>query len=372
MKTHPFIAPLAAAVLALDPGCKNTQAPSPPAPSVQQATTETAKKPDPNAKLRTTVLSYLSQPKFSSADFLAQISGTQATFRMYDLDAGQVYLSVPVRAYHDKKTLANLTSHTERVEFGKTVDNRFEGAHIQIGDVILNKPGNYFFRFPADDFRVDPKDKITVKFPSAIYTITMNELMQFVDNSSIYGGLLTVDKGTDRNGVHHTFENHGAFVAKKKEKSLDRLVHNLTPRDGSFEADTQALLDFVTGDLRYDFDEANDTVETLKRPNEVLMSRGSDCSGKVIAYASLLEQTGADYRLVYLDHHITVAVAGNFSTANGMNFSLGRKTYFIAETTGKTLTFFKSTATLKVAGTEVPLGKSQGAGKCWQACGLPI
>ncbi len=341
MKTHPFIAPLAA-VLALSPACKKDQTHLSAAPQVQQTITEPAKKPDSYTKLRRTILSYLSQPRFSSADFLTQISGTQATFRMYDLDADQVYLSIPARSYTEKGTLPQLTTHPEHVQFGTTADGKFAGARIQLGDFYFNKPGNYFFRFPADDFRVDPKNRITVKFPRVTYTITMDELMQFVDNSSIYGGLLTADKGTDRNGDHHTFENHGAFVAKKGEKSLERLVHHLTPRGASPETTTQVLLDFVTNDLRYDFEEANDSVEILKRPNEVFMSRGSDCSGKVIAYASLLEQTGADYRIVYLDHHITVAVAGNFSPENGMNFNLGRKTYFIAETTAKGFVIGKS------------------------------
>ena len=73
----------------------------------------------------------------------------------------------------------------------------------------------------------------------------------------------------------------------------------------------------------------------LKKPNEVLMTRGSDCSGKVILYSSLLEQTEVDHRLIYADGHITVAVEGNYGDWNNMNFNIGDKVYSIAETTAK-------------------------------------
>ena len=63
------------------------------------------------------------------------------------------------------------------------------------------------------------------------------------------------------------------------------------------------------------------------------MTKGSDCSGKIILYASLLEQTNTDYRLIYMDDHIAVAVEGDYSDRNELDFNLGDKTYSIAETT---------------------------------------
>jgi len=79
----------------------------------------------------------------------------------------------------------------------------------------------------------------------------------------------------------------------------------------------QRLLDFVTEELDYDPSDAISGIEVLKRPNEVLMTKSSDCSGKVILYASLLEQTNIDYRLVYFDGHIAVAVEGEYGNRNG-------------------------------------------------------
>ena len=116
---------------------------------------------------------------------------------------------------------------------------------------------------------------------------------------------------------------------------MERLVSSLTKNESTDEGKTQKLLDFVTEELKYDYSDANSSAEVLKRPNEVLMTGGSDCSGKVILYASLLEQTDVDYRLVYINGHITVAVEGNYGNRNGLSFNIGDTTYSIAETTAK-------------------------------------
>jgi len=87
--------------------------------------------------------------------------------------------------------------------------------------------------------------------------------------------------------------------------------------------------------VSYNFKELRSNVEVLKRPNEVLMSKSSDCSGKTILFASLLEQIGADYRLTYMEHHICVWVAGDFPKKNKAFCTIDDKTFFLAETTAK-------------------------------------
>lgn len=109
------------------------------------------------------------------------------------------------------------------------------------------------------------------------------------------------------------------------------------------EQKAQRILDLVTQNLKYLDSDATGSVETLKKPHEVLFTGGSDCSGLTVLYASLLEQTGVDYRLVYCKEHITVGVAGDFPNENKMRFKLGGKMFTIAEATvpgfeiGKTL-----------------------------------
>ncbi|MCC5789781.1 MAG: hypothetical protein JJT75_09105 [Opitutales bacterium] len=64
------------------------------------------------------------------------------------------------------------------------------------------------------------------------------------------------------------------------------------------------------------------------------MSRKSVCSGMTTLFASLLEQIGADYYLVYYPGHINIAVAGNFPRSTPeLGFSYRNRLYFIAETT---------------------------------------
>jgi len=292
--------------------------------------------------LRDTILSYLAQPKFSSSDLMEQITGTKAKLQMLNLDEKKVYLSIPKEDFV-KGTLERLTSNPNSVEFGRTSNGEHSGDTIELGKYELNKPGNYFFRFPSNDFKVDASKTVSISYKRANYSITMQELQDFSDNTSIYGGYLRVDTGTDEYGTHKIISNHGALVAKKGEKSLERLVSSLVGSETSKERKAQKLLDFVTQEIKYDHSEANASVEVLKRPNEVLMTRGSDCSGKVILYASLLEQAGIDYRLVYNCGHITTAVEGEYPNRNNLSFNLGDKTYSIAETTAEGFQIGKST-----------------------------
>jgi len=109
----------------------------------------------------------------------------------------------------------------------------------------------------------------------------------------------------------------------------------LTSSCGTKEEMSQKLLDFVTKDIKYDFDAHEEGVEQLKRPDEVLMTKKSDCSGKAILYASLLEQIGVDYRLIYFKGHISLAIEGDFKDNNSLSFSIGGKTFTMAEVTAK-------------------------------------
>tara|TARA_Y100000034_G_C6891801_1_gene410395 strand:+ start:1105 stop:2223 length:1119 start_codon:yes stop_codon:yes gene_type:complete len=285
-------------------------------------------------KLRNTILGYLSQPRFSNSDFMEQITGTKAELRMLDLTDGMIYLSIPKIDY-TKEIFEKLTLNPSLIEFGKTAGGEFSGERITLGDYVLRSPEDYFFRFPSNHFKVNELDTIRILYESSNYSVSMDELQDFMSNKSIYGGYLSIDTGVDRQGMHHTISNHGAFVAKKGEESLERLVNSIIGSERTKEGKSQRLLDFTTKELEYDHSETNLGVEVLKRPNEVLMSGGSDCSGKVILYASLLEQIDMDYRLVYFDNHIAVAVSGEYAKRNGLNFSMNDTPFSIAETTAK-------------------------------------
>lgn len=191
---------------------------------------------------------------------------------------------------------------------------------------------NYLSRLNITNSYFTEEDTINIPFESVNYSINMQELYDFATNKSIFGGHLLVDTGTNSLGRHQTIANHGALVAKKGESSLERLVESLTKYERKDEVKAQSLLDFVTKEVKYVDSYANMTKEVLKRPNEVLMTSESDCSGKAILYASLLEQTNIDYKLCYLDNHILIAVEGDYENKNGLSFNIGDKTYSIAST----------------------------------------
>jgi hypothetical protein len=174
---------------------------------------------------------------------------------------------------------------------------------------------------------------------TAKYRLSFRELADFSGNRSTYNGMLRADTGLYEDGNHLVFFNHGAFVAPANEPSLKRMVAELTqdisPADPlAREKRVQRLVDLVAEDIAYDFVEATLSYETLKRPNETLMTRQSDCSNKAILLASLLEQLDEDYLLLYVPEHITVGVKpGGFSNRNGLVFRFEGNDWLIAEST---------------------------------------
>jgi hypothetical protein len=306
---------------------------SPEAPEPRAAEAVT-----PEQRTRDTVLLYIAQPRFSGRDLERQVFG-DARLELLELREKSVYFSFP------KATLASggldervrrFTNDPTRVERAKE-----DGGRLVLGDYSLAESDEKacLLRTPVDNVRVDPNLVVKVPFQRGTYTLTAGELCDFIDNRSVFGGLLNADTGAERDGRPLVMANHGAFVAKPGETSLDRFVDGLLtdiPLDGdrAREKRVQRLLDFVSSEIRYDSAEASYDVETLKRPNEVLMSRSSDCSNKTILLASLLEQIGEDYLLVYMPRHITVAVKqGQFKDTNRLDFEWQGERWLVAEST---------------------------------------
>jgi hypothetical protein len=286
-----------------------------------------------SSNLRNVVLSYLSQPNFSGSDFMEQITGTRVEMEKWNLNEDMLYFSIPKNSYTEN-TLSKLTLDSESVEFATASDEKSRtGEKITLGNYVLGVPETYFFRFPSKNFKVDKSSSISIPYGNIEYSIDMQELCDFSENKSIFGGSLCANTGKIRRGRAVSIANHGAFVAKKGEKSLDRLVDSIAGSADSKEERAQMLLDFVTKKIEYDHSEADSGAEVLKRPNEILMTKKSDCSGKTILYASLLEQADIDYRLLYSEGHISVAVEGDYPNRNGLNYEISGKNYSIAETT---------------------------------------
>lgn len=277
-----------------------------------------------NKRLRDVVVSYMSEPLFRNKDFVQQITGTEADLKLYDLDEKTLYFSINKKDYDSSTTLSKLTIDPNAVEFG------FEqNGDVFLGSYTLKGTGRMLFRFPKNDFKPDSTQSVTVKLPGGIeYVQSMNELADFADDVSVYGG-----KNDPEVKKNKYLADHGAFVSVPGEKSLSRLVKSIVKDGAAKEESAQALLDFVTSQISFSGTEAYGGYEVLKRPNEVLMTGVSDCSGMTILYASLLEQAGIEYLLVYSPGHISAAVSGKFNNTNGLTFTFEGKKYSIAETT---------------------------------------
>jgi transglutaminase-like putative cysteine protease len=149
-----------------------------------------------------------------------------------------------------------------------------------------NQVLRYSFEMNARNLKIDTSKVIETKYNNATYHITIPQMVDFVTmKSNLRGGAFAVTP----NG--QTMISHGVAVAIKGEPSLSDLVNQLTDKTTSVEVNAQKLLDFVTNEIEYSNAEATSGGETIKRPDEILFTRNSDCSGKTILYASLLQQT---------------------------------------------------------------------------------
>jgi hypothetical protein len=246
---------------------------------------------------------------------------------LYQLDEHLLYFSIKKADFDSNNTLSALCVNPKKVEFA--IQNK---GVSRLGDYSIQRKNALFFRFPDSLFKVRKKLNFHVTFDKVQYLFSVKELVNFIQNKSVYGGKYYITRNGELKGV--TFGmNHGAFVAMPGEPSIKRFVNVLTKGMSSKEKQIQALLNFVTNQIEYSYREALSGGETLKRPNEVLMSGTSDCSGKTILLASFLEQIGVDYRLAYMKGHISVFVRGNFPSKNGYLLQVDGKKYHLAEAT---------------------------------------
>ena len=290
-------------------------------------------------RIRDAMLSYLTQPGFAGTKMAEQVLGPVRLERLYVPDR-EVYFSAPApeQIHQSFETMvARFVIDPKRIEMASDDST----GQLRVGRYSLRQSADkhVFFKTPVENIKFDPATVLKFPFKQATYTIAIPELIDFLDNKSIFGGKMNARMEQTRAGRRVIFANHGAFVARPEETSLRRFVDELTrdiPADGAGarEARVQRLLDFVSREIVYDEREATYNFELLKRPNEVLMTGESDCSNKTILLGSLLEQIGEDYLFVYTPDHITVAVRqGHFPLQNGLSLEWEGQTWLIAEGT---------------------------------------
>lgn len=282
--------------------------------------------------IRDTVISMLSYPRFSGDEFRAQILGKGRLERFEQVNS-DLYFTYPSAGQEefDEFTTKFFVDKT-KLEMAKESDGKLQlgGYSVRVSDQTP-----YFFRTSVKNFKVDSSQILTFPYKGLNYTLSLQETKDFLDDKQVYGGNLAADATQRSTDFMTLFANHGIMVGKPNEPSLQRLVKELLKDvEDNREKKIQRLVDFVSNEIEYSYSEALGGRETLKRPNEILLTRNGDCSNKTILLASLLEQIGEDYLMLYCPRHITVAVSqGNFPNENKMDFEWENKNWLVAETT---------------------------------------
>ena len=284
------------------------------------------------SEIRESMVFLLAQPSFSGDELREQLLG-KGRIAKYAWREKQVYFTFPETSEEEfKDFLGKYIADVSKVDFGNTID-----GIVKLDQYELNQsPGAFrFFKTTTDNFKLDAKQTVTFPFSSVNYTISLDELRNLSNNSQLYGGRLVAKMPEKRDEPQMVFANHGIMVTKPGEPSLKRLINDLLKDVGDDrEARVQRLVDFVSTEIEYSYSEALSGREKLKRANETLMTRSADCSNKTILLASLLEQIGEEYILLYCPRHITLAIPqGNFTNENNLDFTWEQKPWLIAETT---------------------------------------
>lgn len=282
--------------------------------------------------MRDTTVLMLAYAKFSGEEFRQQILGKGRLERFERVNEDLYFTYPPANQEEFDEFTNKFFVDKSKLEMAQESDGRLRlgGYSVGIGE---QKP--YFFRTSLKNFKIDSSQTLTFPYKTVNYTMSLQEAKSFLDNLQVYGGNMVADATQRMNDPILLFANHGIMVGKPNEPSLKRLVNDLLKDvPDNREAKIQRLVDFVSNEIEYNYSEAIGGGETLKRPNEILMTRNGDCSNKTILLASLLEQIGEDYIMLYCPKHITVAVPqGNFPNENKMDFEWERKNWLIAETT---------------------------------------
>ncbi len=285
-----------------------------------------------SAEVRESMVYLLAQPSFSGEELRTQLLGI-GRLEKYRWREKEVYFTFPETPEEEFQSyLAKYFVDPGKIDFGKNAN-----GVIQIDEYKLrpNPVAMRFFKTTIDNFRLDTDQSVNFPFSTASYTLSLSELSNFSNNLQLYGGNLVAKAPSRSDQPQMAFANHGIMVAKPGEPSLKRLIDTLLAGVGdNREARIQRLTDFVSTEIEYSYTEAVSTREKLKRASETLMTRSGDCSNKTILLASMLEQIGEEYLLLYSPQHITVAVPqGNFANDNQLDLDWAQRKWVIAETT---------------------------------------
>jgi hypothetical protein len=275
------------------------------------------------AQIRDRTVMMLEHPTFSGVEFRKQILGNGGLWKYVKVNDEALFWYPESDDSDYEQFVAKNFYDPSKIELA-----HLDGSQWNVGDYkIPASSAKYFLRTTLGNFHIDPDQTLTFPYSTVTYTLSLKEMNSFMDDSVLYGGRLVASLPERSTRPRTVFANHGIMVARPDEPTLTRLTGELLKdQPAEREARIQRLTDFVSSEIAYNFIEGSGQRETLKRPDETLMTRNGDCSNKTILLASLLEQIGEEYIILYYPHHITVAVPqGNFPADNALDFNWADK-----------------------------------------------
>lgn len=266
------------------------------------------------------VLGALVRPVFFG-DLLEQQLMGPYSFELLSRRRQRMYFSIP-EGNADHEALARFLRDPHDI----SVCGPKELARIPVGKTV--------YQTSLANFYVDPDLLLEFPFRRVVYSITPAEIAESIANRYIHGGYkyVLIDRRHDEQTI---MVNHGGFVSRQGVPSLMRLAHDLTKNSRTREEKIQRLLDFVSMEIEYDHSSSSLwSIELMRRAQETVISRLGDCANKACLFASLLEQLGEPYLLLYFPEHLAVGVHRDaFPARNGLSFHARGQEWILCETT---------------------------------------
>jgi Transglutaminase-like superfamily len=280
--------------------------------------------PDP---LKETLLYYMVHNAIQPDSLEKQVWHEAIYFNGMDAEAQELYFLCPRFNFDRQKMLQKLCIDTTTITY----------APCQSGDCTFgNMQGNVDkivpFKFDVKNLKYDSNMVFNCKLKTESYSISLKALHYTLDSSLYYhtGNAMMLVHPID-NATHSA--NIGHFISKKGDTILTHLAERITKNCVTNESKAQALLDFVSTQITYSYEDFWYQNEITKTAHEVLFTGIADCSGKSTLYASLLEQLDVPYCLFYFKNHLNIGVAGKFKNDNKYGFEIYKTYYCMAETT---------------------------------------
>lgn len=283
---------------------------------------------DAETRTQRIIIHYLTYPSLISDTFSRALWNSAVSFRAINKERRLLYFTAK-NELNRSELLRLMTVDTNNIVFADCKDGEvcdFDGIRGRID-------GRCAFRIPCSNLKIDTAKMFSCKYPLGDFKISFSELMEVNNVSTRYNTRSAVSV-KEIVGEDSYYINFGSYISlKDKDKISKRLAERLTENLSTNELKAQALLDYITTQIDYSYEDYWFNSEVVKRAYETLLSGDGDCSSKTVLYASLLEQCDIPYCLLYYDGHVNVGVKGDFPNINGYAKTVKGTQYAVAEAT---------------------------------------